>query len=101
MFMEGVMFARRMKKVQGPALMLGAASTLLVAIIPGPLVPGLLPPTWPGAPVWWPDDGAFSGPLGDLRQFIELFQQTLERVMQWVQSFQQTTSDMLTRMIWE
>ncbi len=101
MLMEGVMFARRMKKVRGPALMLGAASTLLVAIIPGPLVPGLLPPTWPGAPVWWPDDGAFSGPLGDLRQFIELFQQTLERVMQWVQSFQQTTSDMLTRMIWE
>ncbi len=94
------MFARRMSKLRGPALLLGTASTLLAAVIPGPLGPGFLPPTWPGAPVWWPGDGVPES-LGDLRQFIDLFQQTLERFMQWVQSFQQTAADMLARMIWE
>jgi hypothetical protein len=95
------MFGGGMRKLHGPALLLGTASALLAVMIPVPLVAGALPPTWPGAPTWWPDDGSFSGAIGDLRQFIDALQQALERLMQWAQLFRQTASAILTRIIWE
>lgn len=88
------MFARRMREIQGTAL-------LLVVAIPIPLGVGALPPTWPGAPTWWPDDGSFATSIGDLRQFIETLQASLERLTQWVQVFQQAASQVLARTVWE
>jgi len=94
------MFGRGMSKLRRGSLAFGMASTLL-AVVPVPLVESILPPTWAGAPTWWPDDGILSSAFGDLRRFVGLLQQSLERLMQWVQLFQQTASDILTRMVWE
>jgi hypothetical protein len=98
---EAIMLVKTMRKLRGTVALLGTASTLVALVIPLPPMPGILPSTWPGAPTWWSGDGNFSGPIGDLRQFIDALQRSLERLMQWVQAFQQTASDILARMIWE
>lgn len=95
------MFGHWVKKLHGPALLLGTASTFMAVVFPLPLVPGGLSPVWSDGPTGWPDDGSFSGAIGDLRRFIDVLQQSLERLMQWAQLFQRTVSDILTRMIWE
>ncbi len=88
------MFARGLRRMQGTAL-------LLAAVVPVPLSPMVLPPTWPGGPTWWSDNGNLSTSIADLRQFIETLQQSLERLTQWVQLYQQTAADILARTIWE
>lgn len=95
------MLVKTMRKLRGTVALLGTASTLVAVVIPLPLAPGVLPSTWTDAPTWWPDDGHFSGAIGSLRQFIDALQRSLDRLMQWVQVFQQTTSDILARTIWE
>ncbi len=85
------MFGRGMRKLRSVSLVFGASTLLAIA----PVAP------WAGAPTWWPDDGSFSSAIGDLQQFVGLLQQSLERLMQWVHLFQQSTSDALTRMVRE
>jgi hypothetical protein len=94
------MFGPKIRKLHRSALLLGAASMFLAGV-PMSLAPGILPSASPGGPMWWPDGGSFGGATGDLPQFIAVLQQSFERLMQWIQMFQQTVSDTLTRMVWE
>jgi hypothetical protein len=95
------MFGGGIRKLRGPAVLLGTASTVLAIVIPVPLGAGILPPPWPDVPAWWPDDGSVPGAIGDLRQFIDTLQRSLERLRQWAQLFQQTTSSILVRIVRE
>ena len=88
------MFAHGVKQIQGIVL-------LLAAVVPVPLGIGILPTAWPDAPALWPDDGAPPISSGDLEQFIDALQQSLERLTQWVQIFQQATSQVLARTVAE
>jgi hypothetical protein len=88
------MFARGMKQAKGVVL-------LLTAVVPVPIGIGTVPPASPGAPPWWPDDGVPSISNGDLRQFIDALQQSVERLTHWVQLFQQTASQALARAVSE
>ena len=89
-----------------PALAIGAASRWPVPAVVrvggiGPLALAFLPPTWPGAPGWWPQDRDPSGAQEELSQFIDLLRQSLERLAEWAQLFHQASSDMLTRILRE
>jgi hypothetical protein len=94
------MFGGEIRKLRGPALLLATASTLLAAT-PVPLVAGALPPAWPTASLGWPGDDGISSTIGELRQFIDALQRFLDSLTQWTRLFQQTTSDILARIIWE
>ena len=62
---------------------------------PAILGPPVLRPTWLTATTWLPDGG------GTLASFITALERTLEQMNQWVQTFQATAADMLTRLVRE
>ena len=84
------MFAHGMKQTRGVVL-------LLAAVVPVPFGIGILPTAWPDAPAGWPPD---EGPALS-RQFIEALQQSLERLTQWAELFQQAATQVLARTVAE